>query len=351
MTATGWPAPRLARLAAALAETGLAGTAAAPTAADLVPLPAAGVAHDHVAIRGAGRVVRLPRMSQSGRAAADNLTYQAACFARAAASGATPRLHGLLQPSADWPMGGLVVDAVAGRPPRLPDDLPAIARCLAAIHALPAPPAFAPLPLHADPVGATLAAIAEQAAWLDRADLAADSVALIRGEIAMAQAAAPALPAGRPPHLQALVVSDAHPGNYLVDADGKAWFVDLEKAAYGQPAIDIAHVTLPTSTGWDRRVAGSVAAADVAAFESAWLAAVPAPVADAVRPWLAPLRRLTWLRTVTWFARWRARSGLAGDPWSAADLPPPLRAHMAAHVASSLAPQALRGIQAILPRW
>src|SRR5690606_10500369 len=134
-------------------------------------------------------------------------------------------------------------------------------------------------------------------------------------------------------------------------AAGKAWFVDLEKAAYGTPAIDVAHVTLPTSTGWDERVGGSVADADVAAFEAAWLTALPDAVATLVAPWLGPLRRLVWLRSVTWFARWRARSISAGDPWSAADLPVALRDHLRAHVDRSLAPAEIERMQAVLPRW
>lgn len=344
------PAERAADLASALAAAGLGPPGLA--AGDLHPLAPAGVAHDHVAIAGSGLLLRLPRLSQTGRGAADNLAYQAACFARAAPSGATPRLHGVLQPSAALPMGALpmgalLVDAIAGRPVRLPEDLPAIAACLAAIHGLPPPLEPAPLPVQADPVAATLAVIAEQAAWLDRAGLDPRAAAAIADEIAAARTARwPAAPPAR-----TLVVADSHPGNYVVDAVGKAWFVDLEKAAYGTPAIDVAHVTLPTSTGWDSRVTGTLAPADIAGFEAAWLAALPRPVADAARPWLAPLRRLVWLRTVTWFARWRARSGSAGDPWRAADLPAGLRAHLEAHVEASLAPSAVAAMRAALPAW
>ena len=314
---------------------------------DLESLPAAGVAHDHVAIAGTELLVRVPRLSQTGRAAADNLAYQAACFARAEPSGATPRLHGVLPPSPELPMGALVVDAIAGRPVRLPQDLAAIAGCLAAIHGLPIPAAPAPLPVQADPVAATLAVVAEQAEWLDRAGLEPESVALIRHEIARARAAA--WPAAV--HARTLAVTDSHPGNYVIDGSGKAWFVDLEKAAYGTPAIDVAHVTLPTSTGWDGRVTGTVAAADVAAFEAAWRAALPPEIAAAAAPWLAPLRRLVWLRSLTWFARWLARSDRAGDPWSAADLPPALKRHLHAHIDASLAPLALARMQDELPVW
>ncbi|MGF1625363.1 MAG: aminoglycoside phosphotransferase [Alphaproteobacteria bacterium] len=338
---------RLDLLAEALGDAGLAGRG--PIGPDdLEPLPASGVAHDHVLIAGKGRLVRIPRLSQSGRSAADNLCYQASCFARAEPSGCTPRLYGVLSPEPALPMGALVVDAIAGRTVRLPDDLPAIARCLAAIHGLPVPDRPAPLPVQTDPVAATLAVIEDQADWLDRAGLDPEAVAVIRAEFGAARTAAHWPNA---PHAHTLVVADTHPGNYVVDAAGAAWFVDLEKAAYGQPAIDVAHVTLPTSTGWDRRVTGSVSAGDVAAFEAAYLAALPPPVAAGVAPWLGPLRRLTWLRSVTWFARWLARSVREGDPWDAADLPPGLIAHWRAHVRASLAPAALERMVRALPAW
>jgi hypothetical protein len=337
---------RLRPLADALNDARLGGRGIIDPA-DLEPLPVAGVAHDHVAIAGTKLLVRVPRLSQAGREAADNLAYQAACFARAEPSGATPRLHGVLPPGPELPMGALVVDGIAGRPAQLPRDLAAIAGCLAAIHGLPIPAMPAPLTVQADPVAATLALITEQAEWLDSAGLEPESVALIRDEIE--QARGTSWPGAV--HPRTLVVTDSHPGNYVIDGSGKAWFVDLEKAAYGTPAIDVAHVTLPTSTGWDGRVAGIVTPADITAFEAAWLAALPPDLAAAAAPWLVPLRRLVWLRSLTWFARWRARSGRAGDPWSAAGLPVALKRHLHAHVGASLAPESLARMQRELPAW
>ena len=83
--------------------------------------------------------------------------------------------------------------------PCLPDDLPAIIGSLAAIHALPVPPASARAPLrdHADPVGETLREIAAQAAHLDAADLSTDARRAIDEELAWA--AEFQLDSGRPP--------------------------------------------------------------------------------------------------------------------------------------------------------
>ena len=51
--------------------------------------------------------------------------------------------------------------------------------------------------------------------------------------------------------------------------------------------------------------------AETAAAYSHWLDSVPAPLADASRPWLLPLRRIMWLWSVTWCAKWRVQSRAA----------------------------------------
>src|SRR3954465_11079196 len=139
---------------------------------ELIPLQATGLAHDHIRVRERGVLLRVPKQSQLGLSATVNLTYQAACFERAVPGQHVPGLHAVLLPDETVPLGALLVDEVPGRPPLLPDDLPAIIGSLAAIHALPVPPASerAPLRDHADPVSETLREIAAQAAHLDAAD-------------------------------------------------------------------------------------------------------------------------------------------------------------------------------------
>lgn len=302
----------------------------------LEPMPRKGVAHDHIRIRGRGLVLRVPRWSQLGLDPAANLDQQATAFRRAAASGHTPELVAVLPPGEPLPMGALVVAEIAGRPPRLPQDMPAIARALASLHALPlpAPGDRPPLPAPPDPVAATLALIERQAAWFDRAGLVPAARERIRAE----------LDAARSFRLDApvpvtLVGTDVHPGNFLIDAAGKAWFTDLEKAQYGHPAIDLAHASLYSSTRWDRDVDAVLTPAEVAAFHAAWEEAVPAPLAEAVRPWRKPMRRLTWLRTLSWMARW-AVEGKTLSP----DMPESLAAHMDRHVADLLHPDSIERI-------
>ena len=68
-------------------------------------------------------------------------------------------------------------------------------------------------------------------------------------------------------------------------------------------------------------------------FYAAYLAAIPPGLAAALRPWLMPMRRLTWLRSMTWFAKWRVEAdsrhaGKAGEAesvwWRAAAAAPEL---------------------------
>ncbi|MCG5243083.1 aminoglycoside phosphotransferase family protein [Azospirillum doebereinerae] len=299
---------------------------AALSADALEPMPLKGVAHDHVRLRGHGLVARVPRWSQMGLDPLAALDHQATAFRRAEPSGHTPRLVALLPPGEGLPMGALLVTEILGRTPRLPADMPAIARALAALHRLPVPADPAPLPAPADPVAALLAQVERQAAWFAGAALSPDAHRLIDAELDAARAAQPA-----GPHLVTPVGVDTHPGNFLIDANGKAWFTDLEKLQYGHPAMDLAHASLYTSTKWDPAVDTALTDAEVAAFHAAWVDAVPAALAEAVRPGLKPLRRLTWLRTLSWMARW-SREGTALSP----GMPEPLRAHMDAHAADIL---------------
>ena len=323
---------------------------------DLSPLAVKGLAHDHVAIRNRGQLLRVPKQSQFALSAADNLAYQAACFERVAASGHGPRLHGVIAPAPRVPMGALIVTYIDGRPPRLPDDLPALAEAMAAVHSLPLPPAAtrAPLANHQDPIGGAMAEIEAQARLLDEAELAAAARAEIRDELAWAQDFQHQ--AGARDQPVTLVLTDTHPGNFLIEASGRAVIVDLEKALYGSPATDLAHATIYSSTTWDTDTWADLSSAQVAGFYRDYLNRAAPELAKALRPWLIPLRRITMLRAITWCAKWQVlhrRAGLHGkqtatstEDWSAENSDPALIAHVAGRVADYLSPGTLRRMRA-----
>lgn len=286
--------------------------------ATIEQLPDSGLAHVHLRLVGTGALARVPKQSQMNLPAQANLAYQAACFARAAASGHTPSLLGVLPASPALPRGALLVEEIVGRPARLPQDLPAIVEALAAIHGLALPEAAARAPLldPPDPLVLLRAEIEAQAGHLDAAALDARSRAAIdRTRTAFAACCAQS---PRPP--KRLIAFDAHPGNFIVRADGSAVLVDLEKARYSHPPLDLAHATLYTSTTWDRTSSATLTLEQVAQACEHWSARCAG--AAAWRDWLVPLRAAMWLWSVSWCAKWRVVSAQAarrdgdGEDWA-----------------------------------
>lgn len=338
------PRPIVAALAARLVAMQRHGAAA-----QIVPLTTTGLAHDHFRLGDSGLLARVPKQSQLALDPAANLAYQAACFRRAAPAGHVPRLDAVLDPGADLPMGALLVEEVDGVPLPLPAGLPALADALAALHSLPLPAAADRPPLQdpQDPLAETLSEIAAQAVFLDMAGLDPDAAGQIESELSAAREQAAS--SGRPP--VTLIAFDAHPGNFLQDDRGRAVLVDLEKARYGLAGLDLAHATLYTSTTWDVATRAVLSADEVAGFYQVWLSAVAPPLAEASRPWLLALRRVMWLWSVTWCAKWRVRSRAAAgsgttEDWSAALSSADLVAHVADRVADYLDPRTIAMVRA-----
>ena len=335
VAAGGWLDALCAGLRVALAANP---ATAALAGAPMTPLRDKGLAHDHIRLGTTGWLARVPKQSQMDLPAAANLAYQAACFRRAASGGHVPRLLAVLPPAWGLSHGALVVEEIAGRPASLPGDLSAIAHALASIHALPHPAITAPLMAPADPLAAMRDEVAAQGIFLAEARLDRATRAQVERELSAlwALCGAPARPA------TCMISFDAHPGNFLVRADGTAVLVDLEKGRYGAPSLDLAHATLYTSTTWDMESRAVLTVAEIAAFHAAW-AAVPG-VPDAAA-WHGALRRTMWLWAVTWCAKWRVlsvaprRDGADGEDWSAEGSDDALILHVRERVDHYLSPE------------
>ena len=145
-----------------------------------------------------------------------------------------------------------------------------MADTLARIHALPLPAAGSPIPRQQNPFLETLAAIEQNAMrFLDKAVPDPDARAEIAEELRLMRGMAPAFAQRAQPLTVAL--ADTHPGNFIVDRDGIAWFVDLEKVHVGSPAIDLAHATLATSTLWHPDVGKVLSRDEVQRFYTLYL--------------------------------------------------------------------------------
>lgn len=313
-----------------------------------VRLPATGTAHGHVRLKD-GRLARIAYAHEGDPTAAARLHVQAEAFRFLQPAARTPRLHEVIEPREGLPGGALIVDFIEGRAPRLPDELDAMADTLARIHALPLPPANSLIPRQANPFLETLEAIELNAMrFLDRAVPDQGSRAEIAEELRLMRGMALAFARRAQPLSVAL--ADTHPGNFIVDRAGIAWFVDLEKVHIGSPAIDLAHATLATSTLWHPDVGKVLTAEQVAGFYDSYLAKVGAKRAAELQPWLQPMRRLTWLRTTLFMARWRVQTRSPRDPadpaqWSDAGLEPAMKAHIDARIDQCFRRQTIREIR------
>ena len=320
--------------------------------AQLHVLPAKGTAHGHVKIaRPSGQrplVARICYAHPGDPDAAARLATQAEAFRRFAASGCVPRLHGLIAPREGLPGGALIVDAIEGRAPSLPEDLPKLAGALAAIHELPVPTPHAalPLPYLPHPIAALLAAIETNAPFFARMAMAPTARQVVEKHLRWARDFSARH--GMEAHPIAPSLADTHPGNFLIEGDGRCWFVDMEKAHYGSACIDLAHCTLYTSTRWE--IDAVLNDAQTGDFYRAYFAHRPHAL-EAMRPFLDPLRRMTWLRTLAFAARWSVQTAAPRDPsdpgqWSDSGLEPHLRQRKKAVIADYFQPATLARVEA-----
>ncbi len=326
----------------ALQGSGLDGLATLPLSA-LEVLHDQGLAHDHIRLGDTELLARLPKQSQWQHSPADNLAYQAHCFRACVLSGATPKLQAVLPVSAALPYGALLVDFIAGRRARLPDDLPAIARCLARLHASPLGAEATALQDQCDLLAANRAELDRQMAYLDRYPLADEARALL---LALRSDLDACMPHSEPKPRH-IIANDTHPGNYIL-RDGQAVLVDLEKAALGNPGIDLAHASAYTSTTWEPQGAARLDLGQVRAFYAHYLALVAPEQAECIRPWLLPARRLLYMRALSWCLMWLCELDNQRSGWSQKRSQSSVVAHFRGRAQHFLQPETLAWIDSEL---
>ena len=249
-------------------------------------------------------VLRVVTGSQMGLTAPDQALYEAHALELLAATASVPTLiH--VEP-AEAPIGYpyLLLGYLRGRPLDYQRDLVGAARCVAAIHRLPASPGHR-LQDHSDPVRSIL-----DETELLVAPLAGPEWTAVRALRARVARTPPTEFAAVRDDL-AIINTDLNSHNFIVD-EARVWLIDWEKARIGPTLLDVAHFLLPTTTLWRAATAARLTAGQRETFIRAYLNGRPELDADAYRAALRPAMRLAAARAVAWCA-WALAASTRGE--------------------------------------
>ncbi len=273
---------------------------AAITADNLKPLVSSGLTHDHIVIGDSGWLLRVPRNNQLGLSPDDYLLQQKACYDEAEKSGVTPACLGIIAPSDDLPNGALIIQYIRGRRVNSENDLPAVARCLAALSSVQ-PDSRSSIQTASAPFASQWFVIQDAfGKYFDSPavdskvrDLLKQEKDALEKEFAQLNGKQAAV---------GMIGGDSHLANYLIDTDGKAWFVDLEFLTFDVPAIDAADAVSDLTLRLDPKNTFPISSAARENFYKTWLENVPDRSAQEASITLA--ERTIALRTLAWMCYW-----------------------------------------------
>ena len=102
---------------------------------------------------------------------------------------------------------------------------------------------------------------------------------------------------------------------------------------------------------WHPDVGKVLSRAEVEGFCASYLAKIGEIRAAELLPWLQPMRRLTWLRTIMFMARWKVQTEAPRDPsdpsqWSDAGLEPAMKVHLRARIGQCFDRDSIRALRA-----
>ena len=274
-------------------------------------LTEAGLAHWHFRLVGSDKIVRIPKQSQMNLAPLENLRYQKTCYQAMLPSGNTPRCYKLISPNRYLTNGALVVEEIKGDEVNLKKDFLKIAKALTNIHALPTNKKTI-IWKPDQPIKAMLKEVADQMVYLEQSPQSKKVSHLILSEFNEVKRKIKSLNFEKVP--LALISFDCHPGNFIINEEGKAILVDLEKCRYSYPGFDLAHASLYTSTTWGKTKQelpqNLLNSKEVITFYQKWLRGMPLDHALKTLPSLLILRTLMWLWSITWCGKWLVESKL-----------------------------------------
>lgn len=274
----------------------------------LETVPSTGLTHDHIHISGTGKLLRIPvAENQLGLSAEAYLQQQQACYAAAHPSGHTPKCFGYLPPSEVLPYGALIIEQIMNiRPVILPQDWPAIALAMAAMHQIK------PEDCDASKMEIAEYPFASQglmpggylAEYLAHESLSDEVRKILQAALRPIQNEIEELKAQTLP--VRLIGGDAHPANFGIDCvTGKAWFLDLEWVSFGLPLIDLGDGSLVITQAMEPNLKICYDRTGQQAFKNAWHVAADEEL-QKLSPELHALSdRIRGLASIAWLISWQ----------------------------------------------
>ena len=259
-------------------------------------------------------VARLVTGTQMGLPLREQAPYEHHALELLAPSGVTPRPHHVDPDPEGLPYPLILEEYLPGRPLDYATDLPAAARCVAAVHALGVPRDHQ-LQVHPDPAPAILEesrGLAEPYLSWDGAPM--ESRAALRKGFARIEGflEREGLFAGDD---LAIVNYDLNTHNFVVgEADGAAKLLDWEKARIAPRTQDLAHFLLPTTTLWRDATAALLTEGQEEEFVEAYLERNPVEDEAPFREKLEAMKTIVSLRAVSWCAWALQETARGGRP-------------------------------------
>lgn len=262
-------------------------------------------------------VARLVTGSQMGLALEEQAPYEHHALEILAPSGVTPTPYHVDPAPEGLPYPLILEEYLPGRPLDYSTDIPAAARCLAAVHALGVPKEHG-LQTHPDPAPAILEeshSLAEPYLSWDGAP--EESKDALRGGFGRVEGFL-----GRDDLFSdaelAIVNYDLNTHNFVVgeagEADGAVWLLDWEKARVAPRTQDLAHFLLPTTTLWRDASAALLSQAQEDEFVGTYLEHTSVTDEGRFREQLGAMKTIVSLRAVSWCAWAVQETARAGRP-------------------------------------
>ena len=260
-------------------------------------------------------VARLVTGTQMGLPLREQAPYEYHALELLAPSGVTPRPHHVDPDPEGLPYPLILEEYLPGRPLDYATDLPAAARCVAAVHALGVPEGHR-LQVHPDPAPAILEesrGLAEPYLSWDGAD--GESKTALRRGFARIESFLESFLERRDLFAGGgltIVNYDLNTHNFVVgEADGAAKLLDWEKARIAPRTQDLAHFLLPTTTLWRDASAALLTEGQEEEFVEAYLERNPVEDEAPFREKLEAMKTIVSLRAVSWCA-WALRETARG---------------------------------------